>query len=354
MSEELVRLSKADARLVLRTGFLEQSTGKKVGLPEAVLDGEILFRTLSPETIPGRGSFAAWMTGLRVFSLTATTAPFMMIMIYGLYKGWSLNPLNAFTAVLAIICLQLAINLLNDYEDHIKLIDLPGTFGGSGVLQSGKLSPQDVRFAAFLCIGLASLLAIPSLLNHPKMTLGIGMLGLLGVLGYSSRPLDLKYKALGDLTVFILCGPALALGYSTVMFGNSDVGVCLVGVSAGAAAAVILHANNIADIVVDTRSGAKTLASCIGFRNSQFYMVLLIAISLVAVPWGSFQGYFPFVALVGFAPSLYFVYQIVRKTFRASGPESFHISLLRFDAAKFHLFLGIGFCLSMTIAFWYR
>ncbi|MBX9768939.1 MAG: prenyltransferase, partial [Bdellovibrionales bacterium] len=299
MEEKLIRIPKAQARAPLTTGILRQD-GQTLWLtPAAVFEDEILFKCAPVETVPGRNSISAWLSSFRAISLTATGAPFFMVLFYGLGKSWSGNLGIGFLSLISVLGFQIAINLLNDFEDHVRLVDLPGTFGGAGVIQRGLLSPIHVRNAAFAFLGLSFLFAIPCLIEHPKLTASLGLLGLLGVLGYSGKPFDFKYKALGDLVVFILCGPALTTGFSWMLFGKVDSGIFLVGISMGAAATGILHANNMADIVPDTRAGAKTLASVLGFHRSRLYLAALLAISYASLIYGTVTGDFTSLLPVG-------------------------------------------------------
>ena len=55
------------------------------------------------------------------------------------------------------------------------------------------------------------------MLREPAL-LGVVAIAALGAWGYSSGP-GLKYRALGDLAVVLLCGPVLTVGFALAAFG---------------------------------------------------------------------------------------------------------------------------------------
>ncbi len=352
MESDQLRVPRSQARELLESGIIIREKQSFVVVPEMVLKDDILFRVQPLETIIGRDSLRAWIQALRLFSLTATFAPFLVVLSYGLALGWKANVPIGIAALVSVMGLQICINLLNDYEDHVRLIDLPGTFGGAGIIQRGQISARQVKRMAYAALVLSTICAIPCFISSPEVALGIGLFGLLGVIGYSSYPLGLKYRGLGDLAVLVLCGPALVLGLSWMLFEKMDVGLLLLGLGIGSAATLILHANNIADIVADTRAGARTFASILGFRGAQVYMVLLILAAYLGLFFGFWFNNAGFWILPAFLLSLPLAIKVLRLTFQASGPESPIIRHLRVMAAKFHLVLAFSFVVAILIQNW--
>ncbi|CAN0465722.1 unnamed protein product, partial [Ascophyllum nodosum] len=88
----------------------------------------------------------------------------------------------------------------------------------------------------------------------------------------------LKYRGLGDITVFLLFGPMLMQVASLMICGEAQGWILPYGVPAALLCEAILHANNMRDIEQDRSAGITTLATTIGFRASQAHyrsMVLL-------------------------------------------------------------------------------
>ena len=309
---------------------------------------EIVFELKSKNEILKPSLFKRYWVAIRAISLTASFTPGIAVILYGsLIRQWHLNRLASACAIVSVILFQIAINVFNDVEDHLKLIDLPGVIGGSGVIQKAWISAQQLRnFASgSLCLGV--LIGVYPVLQAPQILITLGVLSLLGVLGYSGWPLRLKYRALGDLTVLLMCGPMLSLGFSFAVFQSWDNGIISLGLMFGAAAVGILHANNLNDIEVDKKRGAKTLASQVGFKFSQIYFVwiylfllvsLLVSVALHWIPVA--MALMPFLLLIP-------ILNLNKKVLNASGPLSPAIAGIRFEAAQLHLLLGVALCLGV-------
>ena len=285
-----------------------------------------------------------WMKAVRAISLTATLMPSLAVLLWLQLLNFEINWLASICAVLGVIMLQVSVNLFNDVGDYLKLIDLPSSLGGSGVIQQGWLSTRMVKKGAFLTLIIGCLLGIPALMMSPEGILICGMFAVMGVMGYSGKPFNFKYKAMGDIVVFALCGPILTMGMSYAATGALQDGVLLIGSYFGFAAAAILNANNMNDIEVDTSRDASTLASVLGFklaRNWQlgyylgayFCLLNLVALSnaFIALPLITL----PLVMLQ------------IKKLKSTDNSSDERLADVRFDAAKLHLLLGVIFCLTL-------
>ncbi len=272
-----------------------------------------------------------WWRAVRPISLTATATPALAMIVYGVRHQWAIDWRIAIPALLGALLLQVAVNLLNDVEDHLRLIDLPGGPGGAGVIQRGWLTARRVRRAAFGALALGVLCGAPALFRAPLPILAIGALGVLGTLGYSGRPFGWKYRALGDLAVLALCGPGMTLGMSWAAFGRGGLAPWLLGGYFGLLAVAILHANNLEDRELDRRRGAVTVAQQLGARGGRAYFVLLylVAFALPPLAWwaGAIGPIAAFLPLVGL-PVI------------ALPPN-------RLRAAQAHLALGVLFLLAL-------
>ena len=96
---------------------------------------------------------AQWIEGARLRTLPLAVAP----IIAGSAAAYEVNefkPLYAFLAFLVAFFLQVGVNYANDYSDGVKGTD-EGRVGPMRLVGSGAASPKAVKFAAFLCFGLA-------------------------------------------------------------------------------------------------------------------------------------------------------------------------------------------------------
>jgi 1,4-dihydroxy-2-naphthoate octaprenyltransferase len=189
---------------------------------------------------------------------------------------------------------------------------------------------------------------VPALVLEPMPLSVIGVLALLGTMGYSGKPFGLKYKALGDITVLILCGPGLTLGFCWAAFGQIDQNVVALGMFFGLAAVGILHVNNWQDIDVDKRAGATTVASAIGGTASKIYLVLLYvgAIAAWIVVALALKSWFLAVPALALVPTA----MLVKDVLTATDPSAPKLALVRIKAAQVHLLLGVTMCIGLGIA----
>lgn len=286
-----------------------------------------------------------WLKAVRAISLTATLMPAIAVLLWLQVLALDINWFVSICAVFGVLCLQVSVNLFNDVGDYIKLIDLPSTLGGSGVIQQGWVNTLTVKKAAIVFLVLGCVLGFPALLHAPVAILMCGILAVMGVVGYSGKPFNLKYKGLGDLAVFVLCGPVLTMGFSYAATGMVQDGVVLIGCYFGFAAAAILNANNMNDIEVDTSRGASTLASVMGFvvaRNWQALYYIFAYLCLFNIESESY--------ILKLLPMITLPLAVLQiKKLKATNNSS-DISLVnvRFDAAKLHLLMGVTICAALA------
>lgn len=315
-----------------------------------VENGTVRFELVDPATLGRPSGFAVWSQAVRGISLTATATPCLAVLLYGLAAHLPLRLGVAIASVLGALVLQVSVNLWNDVEDHKRLIDGPGSLGGAGVIQKGWLSAREVRRVAWLCLVVGGLLGVPALVLNPVPMLVIGAIALLGTAGYSGKPFGLKYRALGDLAVAVMCGPGLTLGFAWAAFGTVDVVIGALGVFFGAAAVGILHTNNLQDIDVDRARHAVTVASVLGVPASKAYLVFLYVLTYASWVYGWSQTSLSIVALLTPLLALPPLLGLLSKVLRATDLQAKGLELIRINAAQVHLLLGVTLCIGLGVA----
>ena len=217
-----------------------------------------------------------WLLAIRPKTLAASVSPILLGSALAYHDGL-LQPLNLWLALICALCLQIAVNLANDWFDGRSGVDTALRQGPIRVTQAGLMSP----FQLLLGLGLVSALAIASGLWLVALSswglLAFGLAALLAVFAYSGGPWPLASHALGEVTVLLFFG-WLAVGGSYYVHALQINPVVLgFGTVAGLISAAIMLVNNIRDIATDRPANKHTLAVVLGDnRARQLYIGLLI------------------------------------------------------------------------------
>ena len=217
-----------------------------------------------------------WLLAIRPKTLAASISPILLGSALAYHDGL-LRPLSLLLALVCALCLQIAVNLANDWFDGRSGVDTALRQGPVRVTQAGLISPVQL----LLGLGLVSAVAIVSGLWLVALSswglLVFGLAALLAVFAYSGGPWPLASHAMGEVTVLVFFG-WLAVGGSyyvhTLQMNTMVLGF---GTVAGLISAAIMLVNNIRDIGTDTPANKRTLAVVLGDnRARQLYVGLLM------------------------------------------------------------------------------
>lgn len=295
-----------------------------------------------------RNNVAIWLQAVRVFSFTASVTPVLLggALAFGFPGNWRWSNFPLF--LLSAVLFHAATNLINDYYDFYKGVDQKDTFGSSGVLVGKLLTPPEVRRGALVLFSLGFLLGLPLVFTRGIPILILGLIGILGGYFYTARPVGYKYLALGDLLVFILMGVLLVVGAFFAVTGKVTLNAVLTSLPIAALVTAILHANNLRDIVYDTKAGIKTLASCLGHKWSKVEYLCLIIFAYGTVFVMILTGRLPPLGLLVFL-SLPMAWKNIQQIFLSQPDHPQGIAMLDMATAKLHLLFGLLLVLALLL-----
>jgi len=200
--------------------------------------------------------------------------------------------------VITVAGTHLSANLINDVADAHSGVDqfdqrFFGFFGGSKLIQEGRLSIRWYRRAAVLsalCAGTA-LLAITFRLGRWETPfLFAFVLGL--AWQYSCPPLALAYRGFGESAVFLLFGPAsVAGGFYFAGAGYPTFEQWTLSLPFGFLTAAILIANEVPDAREDARGGKRTLVVSLGSANGWLGFAVIEALAWFSILLSWFFGF---------------------------------------------------------------
>lgn len=195
-------------------------------------------------------------------------------------------------ALLVTLLYQVLSNFANDYGDGVKGTD-QNRIGEAEqrAVASGKISAKQMRNAMFL-FAILSLVAtlvllykafFPDFINEFYTFIGLGVACILAAIGYTVGKKPYGYLGLGDIMVFIFFGLVSVCGSYFLFTKSFDWDILLPASAIGLLSAAVLNLNNMRDIENDEKSGKKTLALRLGFKNAMIYEMIILVLPPILV-----------------------------------------------------------------------
>lgn len=186
-------------------------------------------------------------------------------------------------AILTTLLLQILSNLANDFGDSQKGTDNKSRVGPVRTVQSGEITPGQMKIAVIIFV-ILSLVSGISLLFVAFNTdywqififLMIGFGAIVAAIMYTVGKKAYGYSGYGDLFVFLFFGITGVIGtyYLNTRMFTWD--ILLPAASIGCFSVGVLNLNNMRDMSNDIKSGKRTLASRLGFQRAKLYHEFLI------------------------------------------------------------------------------
>lgn len=247
---------------------------------------------MSSETISPPKGLKLWLMASRAYSFPASIIPALFGSVLALIFdpavkfNWLVFALTVIGSVLA----QVGANIINDIYDYKIGIDKEDKkngipHGGSMVLSMNFMTLDQMKMGATVALALGSLIGFYLFLVAGPIVIYLTIFGVLSSIIYTATPAAFKYKALGDIQVFVSFGCVITLGAYVVQTHEFSWLPVLLSLPLGFLIDAILHSNNIRDISFDGKFNVKTLPILIGENASiKFYYILIFgAYAAVAV-----------------------------------------------------------------------
>lgn len=228
--------------------------------------------------------FSIWVSAMRPRTLPLALASIIMGTGLAAAAG-SLNWLVALLCVLTAVLLQILSNLANDYGDSFHGADHVERKGPKRAVQSGQVTPAEMRQA----IVLASLSATASGLALLWFAFGVdafsstivfillGAAAIGAAITYTAGKMPYGYAGFGDLAVLAFFGWVGVLGSYFVQTGRISWSLLLPATACGLLAVAVLNVNNIRDLDSDRLAGKRSVPVRLGLSRARIYHWLLLA-----------------------------------------------------------------------------
>jgi 1,4-dihydroxy-2-naphthoate octaprenyltransferase len=187
------------------------------------------------------------------------------------------------------VLLQVLSNFANDYGDYVNGADEKRISKYERVLQSGKISPKQMRWMLIILTlltfvtGISLIIFAANALGTTALLVffGIGILCIIAAITYTIGKKPYGYIGMGDIAVFIFFGIVGVCGIYVLQTRQWDWHVLLPAASFGLLSMGVLNINNIRDLESDRISGKKTLVVRIGLEKAKIYHTWLILIAVI-------------------------------------------------------------------------
>lgn len=289
-------------------------------------------------------SLKDWLVAVRPWSFPASAMPVAVTLAFLYWMQQDVNWTDGVWALLNIIVFHAAGNTWSDYFDYKHRVDREDTHGVR-TLTGGLFRPQEIFRLSLSLLVVALVAGIGLLVRTGLPLLYIGIGGAACTLLYPA----LKYRALGDVVIFVAYALLPMLGTAYVATGVMDWTTMWAGVPVGLITVAILHANNTRDITTDVRADIRTLAMTVGAQASMAVYYVEVLFPFVWIAGCAAAGIFPWWTLL-VLPALVPAVGNVRlmSSYSVRGMEG--ISRLDELTAKLQLLFSLLLTLSFVLA----
>jgi 1,4-dihydroxy-2-naphthoate octaprenyltransferase len=202
-------------------------------------------------------------------------------------------------ATVGIVMAHSAADFIDDYFDFKK-----GNLGNKvqqfhdSPLIDGKVTPNQVLAATAICLTVAFVAGLYIFIQVGTPALALVAIGAFIVFFYTSPPVKLNYRGLGETALFMAFGPMIVVGVYIVLTGEYSLGALLVSLMPGVFTMNVGVVSNTYDYLDDIKSGKRTMSVRFGQANTVRVMAVASALAYVAILIGVFTGLVPAWALL--------------------------------------------------------
>jgi 1,4-dihydroxy-2-naphthoate octaprenyltransferase len=296
------------------------------------------------------GKINSWIKAARLKTLPLALSSPLMGSFLAWFDGkilWSVFILSTLTTLL----LQILSNFANDYGDFTSGADNSTRIGPKRMLQSGEISPSQMRKGLYINIALALLSGVLLIyfgtkgrdILIPLIFLGFGIAAIVAAIKYTIGKNPYGYSGFGDLFVFIFFGIIGVVGTSFLHTGTLNFWHLLPASAVGLLSSGVLNLNNLRDYESDKLANKRTMVVWLGLFRAKIYHLALITISMVLVilfVLFNYQSILQFLFLITLP---LFIFNVAA-VFRHTDPAELYPELKRLALSTFifTLIFGIG------------
>jgi 1,4-dihydroxy-2-naphthoate polyprenyltransferase len=229
--------------------------------------------------------FLTWFKAARAPFLVVSFIPCLMGGAIA-YAHGSFDLVTFILVTIGIVCAHSAGDFVDDYFDYKtgNLGNKEQQFHDSPLIH-GKITLKQVMVATLLFMGIAIGIGVYLYFRVGTPVLVMALIGTFIVLFYTSPPLKLNYRGLGETMLFIAFGPLIVVGVYYVLTGHFSLEAFLVSLPVGIFTMNVGLVSNTFDYSDDVLSGKKCIPVRFGQANASklLFIVTVLAYCVVIV-----------------------------------------------------------------------
>jgi 1,4-dihydroxy-2-naphthoate octaprenyltransferase len=233
-------------------------------------------------------SVKSWIKAARLRTLPLAMSGILMGASLSFLDG-GFNSTVTILAIITALFIQIFSNFANDYGDSQKGTDNHHRVGPRRTVQSGEITPDQMKTGMIILIVLSLFFGIWLVLAGTKglhlttflLFLAFGIVALIAAYRYTAGSNPYGYAGFGDVAVFLFFGILPVAGTYFLNAHQIKADMFLPALSIGLFSTGVLNLNNMRDIENDRNSGKHTVVVRLGNSRSKIYHNLLISIGML-------------------------------------------------------------------------
>ena len=297
-----------------------------------------------------------WVEAARVRTLPLSVSGIIVGSFYAMSQGmfnWNI----VIFALLTTLGLQILSNFANDYGDGVKGTDNDDRVGPKRAIQSGVISPAEMKRAIVITSLITLLFAVLLIyfafkgkyLVFSLIFLVLGILAIASAIRYTVGKSAYGYRGYGDVFVFVFFGMVSTFGVYFMFSKTLDLLLLLPATSIGFLSVGVLNLNNMRDEESDRKAGKNTIVVKNGGTWAKKYHFFLVISAMISVLIFAFLNDFHFdqyIFVVAYFPMISHLITVYKnKTPRLLDPE-----LKKLAISTFLLAVLLALCLIFFIS----
>lgn len=245
-----------------------------------------------------------WLKTIRASFFTADLVPVVVGTSLAFFHTGEVNLFNALLCLIALILFNTAVNLLNDYGDHLSKNDefnknFNRFSGGSRSIQNKEVKPRNVLIIGIISLILGSTIGLYlNYISRGNIILIFGLIGAFTVLFYTLSPLRIGYRGIGEIITGLDLGILAVMGTFYLQTNQITLSSFLAGIPVALLITSVLYINEYPDYEADRKADKKTLVVILDKKRARIGFFILITGTFVSILLSIFLGPFEYITLI--------------------------------------------------------